>query len=105
MKAGLGRSPETVVRENEDNHRDSPRVRDIDVSGNSPSARLVHADFPQPAYDTMGLGYQPVRQPDPRLASRITAALGDSRTVINVGAGAGSYEPVDRWVLAVEPAS
>jgi len=65
----------------------------------------MHAEFPQPAYDTMGQGYRSVRQADPRLASKITAALGDSRTVINVGAGAGSYEPVDRWVLAVEPSS
>jgi hypothetical protein len=46
-----------------------------------------------------------VRQPDPRLASKITAALGDSHSVVNVGAGAGAYEPVDRWVLAVEPSS
>jgi hypothetical protein len=46
-----------------------------------------------------------VRQPDPRLASKIAAALGDSQTVVNVGAGAGAYEPSDRWVLAVEPSS
>jgi hypothetical protein len=59
----------------------------------------------QPAYDTMGRGYRAVRQPDPRLASKIATALGDSQTVVNVGAGAGSYEPVDRWVLAVEPSS
>ena len=59
----------------------------------------------QPAYDIMGRGYRAVRQPDPRLASKIETALGDSQTVVNVGAGAGSYEPVDRWVLAVEPSS
>jgi SAM-dependent methyltransferase len=59
----------------------------------------------QPAYDTIGRGYRAVRQPDPRLASKITTALGDSQTVVNVGAGAGSYEPVDRWVLALEPSS
>jgi SAM-dependent methyltransferase len=53
----------------------------------------------------MGRGYRAVRQPDPRLASKIEAALGDSQTVVNVGAGAGSYEPVGRWVLAVEPSS
>src|SRR6516225_1251316 len=58
-----------------------------------------------PAYDTMGRGYRAVRQPDARLASKIAAALGDSQTVVNVGAGAGSYEPADRWVLAVEPSS
>ena len=58
-----------------------------------------------PACDTMGRGYRAVRQPDPRLARKIVAAQGDSQTVVNVGAGAGSYEPVDRWVLAVEPSS
>ena len=39
------------------------------------------------------------------LAARIWAALGDARTVLNVGAGTGSYEPADRWVLAVEPSA
>ena len=62
-------------------------------------------NLPQPAYDTIGRGYQSIRQPDARLAGKIVAALGDSRTVVNVGAGAGSYEPADRWVLAVEPSS
>jgi SAM-dependent methyltransferase len=58
-----------------------------------------------PVYDKIGHGYQPVRQPDPRIARRIEAALGDSRTVVNVGAGSGSYEPEDRWVIAVEPSA
>lgn len=65
----------------------------------------MSSEVPQPAYDTIGRGYRAVRQPDPRLASRIAIALGDCRTVVNVGAGAGSYEPADRWVLAVEPSS
>jgi SAM-dependent methyltransferase len=56
-------------------------------------------------YDHIGLGYSNVRQPDPRIAARIEAALGDARTVLNVGAGAGSYEPVDREVTAVEPSA
>ncbi|MCJ7437040.1 MAG: class I SAM-dependent methyltransferase [Acidimicrobiia bacterium] len=43
------------------------------------------------------------RRPDPSIARRIRAALGDAATVINVGAGAGSYEPDDRTVVAVEP--
>jgi ubiquinone/menaquinone biosynthesis C-methylase UbiE len=42
---------------------------------------------------------------DPRLEARVRAALGDAKTVLNVGAGAGSYEPRDRWVLAVEPSA
>ncbi|UJW36738.1 class I SAM-dependent methyltransferase [Saccharothrix sp. AJ9571] len=46
-----------------------------------------------------------MRQPDPRIGQRLDAALGDAITVINVGAGAGSYEPADRRVLAVEPSA
>lgn len=55
------------------------------------------------AYDRMGLGYSAVRRPDPRIAAQIEAALGDARSVLNVGAGTGSYEPVEREVTAVEP--
>lgn len=54
-------------------------------------------------YDTIGQGYQQRRVPDPRLAAAIHAALGDAQTVVNVGAGTGSYEPTDRAVTAVEP--
>lgn len=56
-------------------------------------------------YDSHGKGYARQRRADPRFAARIEAALGDARTVINVGAGAGSYEPRDRWLLAVEPSA
>jgi SAM-dependent methyltransferase len=55
------------------------------------------------AYDRIGVGYRKVRRSDPRIAARIEAALGDARTVLNVGAGTGSYEPVDREVTAIEP--
>ena len=44
-----------------------------------------------------------MRRTEPRIASRIWAALGDAGTVLNVGAGTGSYEPADRAVTAVEP--
>src|SRR5262245_60611347 len=54
-------------------------------------------------YDTIGHGYQQHRQPDPRIAARILRALGSATSVVNVGAGAGSYEPRDRKVIAVEP--
>jgi SAM-dependent methyltransferase len=54
-------------------------------------------------YGQIGVGYSRIRRPDPRIAARILAALGDAKTVINVGAGAGSYEPVDREVTAIEP--
>jgi SAM-dependent methyltransferase len=56
-----------------------------------------------PAYDRMGVDYSDVRRADPRFEAVIWAALGDARTVLNIGAGAGSYEPPDREVIAVEP--
>src|SRR5882672_6467683 len=54
-------------------------------------------------YDEIGHSYVVTRQPDPRLAQAIRAALGEARTVLNVGAGTGSYEPADLQVVAVEP--
>lgn len=54
-------------------------------------------------YDAIGAGYAARRRPDPRLAAAIVEALGEARSVVNVGAGAGSYEPLDRRVVAVEP--
>ena len=56
-----------------------------------------------PVYDRIGVRYAATRRPDPRIAGAIVAALGDARTVVNVGAGAGAYEPADRTVVAVEP--
>jgi len=56
-------------------------------------------------YDRLGSGYSRVRRPDPRIAAQIDAALGEARTVLNVGAGTGSYEPAGREVTAVEPAA
>jgi SAM-dependent methyltransferase len=54
-------------------------------------------------YERIGHGYARLRREDPRIAQRITAALGSARTVVDVGAGAGSYEPRDRYVIAIEP--
>jgi SAM-dependent methyltransferase len=56
-------------------------------------------------YGEIGAGYALIRQPDPRIAAAFHDALGDARTVLNVGAGAGSYEPTDRVVTAVEPSA
>jgi len=56
-------------------------------------------------YDTIGRGYAPHRRPDARIAGRIVAALGGACSVVNVGAGTGSYEPEDRRVAAVEPSA
>lgn len=56
-------------------------------------------------YGRIGHSYGAYRQPDPRIAAMIEAALGPAATVLNVGAGAGSYEPTDRRVTAVEPSA
>jgi SAM-dependent methyltransferase len=60
---------------------------------------------PRVDYEERGLTYARHRRADPRIAARVQAALGDARTVVNVGAGGGSYEPGDRWLLAVEPSA
>jgi SAM-dependent methyltransferase len=57
------------------------------------------------SYDDIGRTYTATRATDPRIAARIWAALGDARTLVNVGAGTGSYEPPDREVTAVEPSA
>src|SRR5688572_24395555 len=54
-------------------------------------------------YDRIGLSYARARRPDYRIAAQIIAALGDAKSVVNVGAGTGSYEPAGRAVVAVEP--
>ena len=56
-------------------------------------------------YDSIGATYTVTRRTEPRIAARIWSALGDARTVLNVGAGTGSYEPSDRDVTAVEPSA
>lgn len=64
--------------------------------------RALAGDFD---YDTRGSGYSSYRRTDPRIAALVHKALGNARTVLNVGAGAGSYEPDDRYVVAVEPSA
>lgn len=56
-------------------------------------------------YDRIGVDYANLRKPDPRIAAQIHAALGDAKTVLNVGAGTGNYEPSDRQVTALEPSA
>jgi SAM-dependent methyltransferase len=58
-----------------------------------------------PLYDTIGTTYTVTRRTEPRIAAQLWAALGDAQTVLNVGAGTGSYEPPDREVTAVEPSA
>jgi SAM-dependent methyltransferase len=55
------------------------------------------------SYDTIGVNYSDLRKPDSRIEMVIGRALGSAKTVLNVGAGAGSYEPADRQVTAIEP--
>src|SRR5215217_5506964 len=56
-------------------------------------------------YDTIGAAYTVTRRTEPRIAARVWAVLGDARTVLNVGAGTGSYEPPGLRVTAVEPSA
>jgi SAM-dependent methyltransferase len=56
-------------------------------------------------YDKIGVGYANLRKPDSRIAASIHRALGDAQSILNVGAGTGSYEPTDRDVTALEPSA
>jgi len=56
-------------------------------------------------YDRQAHSYSQVRKPDPRIEAVVHRALGDARTVLNLGAGTGSYEPLDRHVVAIEPSA
>ncbi len=60
---------------------------------------------PHPVYDQIGTGYAAARHSDPEIARAIRAALGDATSVVNVGAGTGSYEPTDLAVTAVDPSA
>src|SRR5581483_6022272 len=68
---------------------------------NSPRADVSTASL----YDTIGATYRATRRTEPRIAAQLWSALGDAQTVVNVGAGTGSYEPPDRDVVAVEPSA
>jgi SAM-dependent methyltransferase len=68
-----------------------------------PRPPLSNSQTPGRRYEQIGHGYAAVRREDPRIAALVHHALGDARTVVNVGAGAGSYEPRDRHVIAIEP--
>jgi SAM-dependent methyltransferase len=74
----------------------------------APGARGCHAADMAAAgdrYDVIGRTYGETRQEDPRIAAAIRSAVGPARSVVNVGAGSGSYEPVDCEVVAVEPSA
>src|SRR5438309_1190291 len=66
------------------------------------------ADFTMPdqqLYDRIGRDYASIRKADRRWAAAILSAVGNATTVLNVGAGAGSYEPTDRPVIALDPSA
>lgn len=65
----------------------------------------MHTDNPAFDYNASGQDYAQFRQTDPRIAAYIHRALGDAVTLLNMGAGAGSYEPDDRYVVAIEPSA
>lgn len=67
--------------------------------------RLADGSAGDADYAAIGESYTQYRVSDPRIGAHIAAALGDARTVLNVGAGAGSYEPEDRDVTPVEPSA
>lgn len=66
---------------------------------------MVNIKYPAFNYDKLGQMYSGYRRTDPRIAAYVSRALGDAKTILNVGAGAGSYEPADRYVVAVEPSA
>ena len=69
-----------------------------------PKSKVILPDGnPAFDYDSHGGKYSGIRRADPRIAKYVHTALGDAETVLNVGAGAGSYEPEDRYVIALEP--
>lgn len=68
-------------------------------------ARALDGSAGDADYGVIGTTYDNYRVPDPRIALAVLEALDDSQTVLNVGAGAGSYEPLDRNVTAVEPSA
>lgn len=65
----------------------------------------TRTSVPQALYDRIGIGYAAWRRPDARIAARIAEALCNPRSVVNVGAGAGAYEPAEGRVVAVEPSA
>jgi SAM-dependent methyltransferase len=96
--AGAGALPSAWQRADQGDRRILHAVS-LRSSGDNPD--LV-ADA---SYDRLGRGYSARRATDPRIAAAIDAALGDARSVVNVGAGTGSYEPAGREVIAVEPSA
>ena len=82
-----------------------PRERDACARMTAVVMRSGDGSAGDADYGAIGVDYSRYRRPDARIAARISQALGAARTVLNVGAGAGSYEPTDRQVTPVEPSA
>jgi hypothetical protein len=61
--------------------------------GSRDACRVVVAGwgYVSPVYDRIEAAYASTRRPDPRIAAVIAGALAGARSVVNVGAGVGSY--------------
>ncbi|MFE2053069.1 MerR family DNA-binding transcriptional regulator [Streptomyces sp. NPDC059459] len=98
-----------LLREQRDRTTAMVAAIDRELEGRAMGIRATPEDqlklFGSRLYDTIGSAYPATRRTEPRIAARIWDALGDARTVLNVGAGTGSYEPTDREVTAVEPSA
>jgi SAM-dependent methyltransferase len=104
------RTPKLFASTNASN---APARRLLERAGFLPSGAIENLDADDPElvffkhraveYDRIGVRYAERRKPDPRIAAQIDGALGPCRRVVNVGAGTGSYEPADRFVVAAEP--
>ena len=66
---------------------------------------MIKIDNPAYNYDKFGMQYSSQRQTDERIAEYVYKELADAKTILNVGSGAGSYEPTDKYVVAVEPST
>jgi SAM-dependent methyltransferase len=80
-------------------------ARDVRIRPIADIEWLSEGDPMVDKYDRIGVDYSELRKPDPRIAATIEKALGQAKSVLNVGAGTGSYEPPDRQVTAVEPSA
>ncbi|HET9173086.1 MAG TPA: MerR family transcriptional regulator [Actinospica sp.] len=98
-----------LLREQRDHAAAMVAAIDRELEGRAMGIRTTPEDqlkvFGAQLYDEIGSAYPATRRTEPRIAARVWEALGDARTVLNVGAGTGNYEPPDREVTAVEPSA
>src|SRR5258705_4546076 len=98
MRPRTGQARAQYARRSTRRYREDVLIRPLADGGDSRNKGTMNAK-----YDIIGINYAELRKPDQRIARIIASALGSAQTVLNVGAGAGSYEPTDRSLIAVEP--